>query len=361
MLVKVSTGLQRHDVHSTVIALRGGGPLGDQLTALGIPVEHGTMEPGALPAPAHARWLWRTLGRVSPDVVHGWMYHGNLAATAGRFRGHPVLWNVRQTLYDIRREPRLTRWMIRAGAALSAVPRRILYNSHLSAAQHEAMGYRKEATLVIPNGFNLDAFSPAAADRSAFRAELGLLADALLVGLVARAHPMKDHRMFLEAASRIVAADSRVHFVLVGTGMTPTSDLARTVAEVLRPHVHWLGPRHDVPRITASLDIACLSSAWGEGFPNVLGEAMACEIVCVTTDIGDAAQIVGDTGRVVPAGDAHAFAAAVSDLLSDGIARATLGRRARQRVLQSYSLDAVVGQYAELYQTVAIQPGSLLR
>jgi glycosyltransferase involved in cell wall biosynthesis len=121
----------------------------------------------------------------------------------------------------------------------------------------------------------------------------------------------------------------------------------------LRSVCYLLGERPDVPRITASLDVATLSSAYGEGFPNVLGEAMASEVPCVATDVGDSAHIVGDTGRIVPPRNPDAIANAWVDLLSMGDAGLrTLGQNARRRILENFTIPRVARAYEAAYRSV---------
>ncbi len=307
------------------------------------------------------RDLWR-LRRIAlasaPDAVHGWMHHANIAATLATVGLRlPLLWGIRQSLYDLAEEKRLTRLIIRSGALLSHRPWQILYNSEVSARQHAAAGYDVTRTRVIPNGFETDLFRPDAAARQRIRAELALPADAVLIGLVARVHPMKDHANFLRAAGLFAAACPQAHFILVGDGADSDNPvLSGLIGELnLRARVRLCGCRTDIAVIDAALDIAS-SSSWGEAFPNAIGEAMACGVPCVATDVGDVPQIIGDTGVVVPPRNAVALAAGWAQLAALAApARCALGLRARQRITERYSLPAVSRQYADLYTSLIKQ------
>ena len=152
---------------------------------------------------------------------------------------------------------------------------------------------------------------------------------------------------------RSVGVDCRLHFVMVGAGVDDAnSDLASAMARFgLGACVHLLGERRDIPRLTAGLDIACSSSAWGEGFPNVIGEAMACGVPCAVTDTGDSATIVGDCGEVVPVRDPSAMARAMLTLVAmDPSRRAALGSAARARIVENFSIDAVARRYETYYR-----------
>jgi glycosyltransferase involved in cell wall biosynthesis len=159
---------------------------------------------------------------------------------------------------------------------------------------------------------------------------------------------MKDHAAFLEAAQQVARARQNVCFLLVGKG---TQTLAASVAaKGLTDRVRILGYRSDIESLLPGVDMLCLSSAFGEGFPNVLGEAMACGIPCVSTDVGDARSIIGDTGLVVPVRAPASLAQAIIDLIDRGpAAREQLGRAARARIETDFSLARIVGSYTTLY------------
>jgi len=313
----------------------------------------------ALPGPASAWRLIRLVRNLRPDVIQGWMYHANLAAQlAGALNTGPVpvVWNIRGSSYVLRNEKPLTAATIWLGAKLSKLPVKIINNSKVSAVEHEQrLAYCAEKRHIIPNGFDTDLFTPSAEARISVRSELGLAEDALLIGLVARYHTMKDHANFLEAAAVLLKTHPRVHFVLAGEGIDiHNKNLLELINRFgVSSQVHLLGERSDTARITAALDIASSSSAFGEGFPNVVGEAMACGIPCVVTDVGDSGWIVGETGRVVPPRDALALAGAWQELIEIGDEqRQALGKEARRRVLKNFSLDAIVRQYEALYEQV---------
>lgn len=297
------------------------------------------------------------LRRVQPDVIQGWMNHANFMTTlAGIGLRVPVVWGIRQTLYSLEHEKTSARWVIRACARLSRRPAWIVYNSQLSRTQHVKLGFHDSRTLVIPNGFDTRAFMPNPDARSRVRAELGIPEDAVAIGLVARMHPMKDHANFLHAAARFVTGHTNAEFVLVGDGVDESSpELMRLVNELqLQSKVHLCGRRMDIAAINNALDVASLSSAWGEGCPNAIGEAMACGTPCVATDIGDVRVIIGETGVVIPPRDPDALCEGWSKLLVLGTeGRHTLGERARQRIVDHYSLAANSDRYAELYRSLA--------
>lgn len=339
-----------------VIVLTNKGTLGISIESLGIPVYAVGVSRGQ-PTPTALLRIVTLLRQLRPDLIQGWMYHGNIAASvASAFVSDGlVLWNIRHTPYALEPYSRLTRLVIRVGGWLSRQPACTIYNSHVSARRHAQLSYNTEHQAVIPNGFDTDEFKPSPAAHTALRHSLGLPDNTLLIGLIARYHPQKDHANFVDAAATLSRQHPNAHFILVGRGVNTTNaELMHLIRETsLIKQVHLLAERSDVAKITAGLDIATLSSAWGEAFPNVVGEAMACGIPCAVTDVGDSAWIVGDTGIVVPPRDPQALAAAWAKLISLGAdGRAVLGSAARQRIVSHFSLPVITSRYEELYQEV---------
>lgn len=353
MLVKLLGALDRERFPSAVAALVPGGELAAPLRELDVPVTELNLRPGR-PDPRGLLRLRRTVDDFAPEVIQAWMYHANLAATLAA-RGRPVVWNIRHSLTDIADEAPLTRLVIRAGGRLQGRAAAVVHNARVSVEQHACFGYDPARARVLPNGFDLDRFRPDPSAGATLRAELGLPADAVLVGLLARRHPFKGHENFLAAMAEVRRRHPAVHAVCAGRGVVEDAGLADLAAgDDLRGHLHLLDSRADAPAFLAGLDLLCVASRWGEGFPNVLGEALACGTACVTTDVGESRTILEGLGPVVPPDDVPALAEAMTQQLDlDAGARAELGQRGRARVAERYALDAVARRYAELWSEVA--------
>jgi len=349
MLCKLLSSLHNDAVNSMVISLMGRGKITEQIEALGVRVETLDLEQGERPGWRTVKKLRQFMRAFNPDIVQGWMYHGNIVATVAVFLFDPMcrkvklFWNVRQTLYDINNEKIQTRWLIVLGRWLSFFPHSIIYNSNLSAEQHCNVGYLSKKTKIIPNGFDLQKFKPDQHRRQQLREELGVAESVLLVGHISRLHPMKDHATLLRAIDRVVdslsstGSKQEVLFLLIGQGVT--SELSTN------PAVHFLGERSDIPKIMSALDIVVSSSAWGEGFPNVIGEAMASEVPCVVTDVGDSAYIVGKYGRVCSVEDDQCIANSLLQLIEKKEERKIAGKQARKRIKENYSMDKIKKEY----------------
>ncbi|HVG20760.1 MAG TPA: glycosyltransferase [Blastocatellia bacterium] len=360
MLYKLLSRMEKSRFDSTVVTLSDRGPLAEKFESLDVPVYAINLR-AELPTLTAVLRLLRKIREIKPDLIQGWMYHGNLAAQlTGSLLPYrvPVLWNIRGAHYTLKNEKPATAATIWLGAKLSGLPAKIINNSEESALGHEErLGYRADKRVVIPNGFDTDIYSPSPSARASVRKEMNLPAGAVLIGLIARYHPAKDHATFLGAAARLLKSHNQVRFVLVGDGVDASNaQLCETLNQFgIWPNVHLLGHRKDIARLSAAMDIVSLSS-YCEGFPNAVGEAMACGVPCVATDVGDSALLVGDTGLIVPPRDPSALADAWKTLIDMGSERRQmLGTLARQRVVEKFSLDTIASQYATLYTEMLSQ------
>lgn len=365
MLCRLIKRADRTGFRHTVVSLTDVGVVGRSIEGLGVPVSTLGMRRSIQDFSAIFQ-LAAVIRRDAPHVVQTWLYHadlvGLLAAKVARAR--VVVWNVQCSDMDMRRYRWTSRWTRRMLATLSRAPAAVVVNSEAGRRAHERLGYRPRRWVMIPNAVDLERFRPDPEARESVRRELGLPLDARLVGMVARYDPMKDHETFLRAAAILIREGGSdggdlgesVHFVLVGRGVVPDNRPLATVAHELRldGRLHLLGERRDVQRLFPAMDIVTLSSSFGEGWPNVIGEAMACAVPCAVTDVGDCAAIVGPTGRVVPPRDPRALADAWRALLAlREEERRGLGAAARQRVAEYFSLEQVTRRYEALYTELA--------
>ncbi|MGC9964506.1 MAG: glycosyltransferase [Syntrophobacteraceae bacterium] len=354
MLLKLLSQMDRDRFESFVISMMPAGPVGERIMSLGLPVHILGMRAGK-PSPTAFLKLVRLLRFMQPDVLQTWMVNANLAgALGGRLAGiQNLIWNIRGSELKTGECSRMTALAIRICARLSKWPAVVLSNSHAGLRACESNGYYSKRWLIIPNGFDLDVFHPDGNARKSVREELDLHNEAPLIGIVGRFHPMKDHATFVKAAERMHSLRPDVRFLMVGEGLTPHNRELREMAPrlVASNALHLLGVRHDIPRLLSALDVFSLTSHGGEGFPNVVGEAMACGVPCVVTNMaGDAPQIVGDTGIVVPAKRPAALAAAWHRLLTmPSSARKALGHAALDKVSRHYSIAAIVRLYEQVY------------
>jgi glycosyltransferase involved in cell wall biosynthesis len=289
--------------------------------------------------------LAKLIADSRPDIVQGWMYHGDLAALvalvmSGRRKQTRLVWSIRCSDMDLRHYGRGLRLVVKACTLLSGSPDLVTANSAAGLKSHLALGYRPRRAEVVANGVDIDEFRPDPAVRQAVRTELGIPENAMVLAHVARVDPMKDHGSFLAAMMEL----PDLFALLVGAG---TENLP-AAANVLR-----LGRRQDVARLFAAADFTVSSSGFGEGFSNALAEGMACGLPAIATDVGDAKLILGDTGLVVPPENPRARAAASRTLAREpAAARSDRRAKARARIVDNFAMTHAVQRYAGLYASL---------
>lgn len=342
-LVQVAQALKARGISQYVVSLTQHRENATPLEAHGIAVSHLNIRrsPRAI---GDILKLCRIVYRMQPRIIQGWMYHGNLVASLAHrltpgWSRRRLIWGLRASNMDEARYRRINRW----SARISHWPDVIVANSLAGARVHEAYGYKPARMEVIWNGVDTQRFAPNAELRGKLRREFGIPDGQFVAIHVARVDPMKDHPMFLSAMARVPGATG----LLVGTG---------TERLTLPPNVRALGMRLNVDRLLPVADVVVSTSAFGEGFSNVIAEGMSAGLVPITTDVGDARVIVGETGVVIPPRDSDALVtalAAEADLSPQD--RARRGALARRRIEQEFALSKSVDAFERLYASLGIQ------
>jgi glycosyltransferase involved in cell wall biosynthesis len=297
--------------------------------------------------------LARVLSKLKPDILYSLLPEANITALIiGRYSGIPrIIWGIRASNMDIARYNWLSGASIRFCSWLSRFPDTIIVNSLAGHAYHRDLGYSSNRMVVIPNGIDTEKFKPEREAGLRLRAEWRIKEGAILIGLVGRLDPMKDHPTFLRAAQIIVQTQRDVCFICAGNGPDTYKNKLYNLSEEIgvKKKVLWLGERNDMPAVYSALDIATSSSSFGEGFSNVIGEAMSCGVPCVVTDVGDSASIVGDTGIVTPAKNPQALAAGwmtiIGRLKNDS---QNIRKRVRDRIVANFSSNTLVHKTSEM-------------
>ncbi|WP_202114781.1 glycosyltransferase family 4 protein [Vreelandella zhuhanensis] len=351
----VESHVEQSDIEHVIISLTDQGVFGAQLSKQGITVYCLNMSSIAK-GPFVFFKLRKLLQQLRPDIVHTWMYHadllGGLAARSAGLRN--VVWGIRST--DIRKGGSKVTLLVRKLCAwLSGpIPRVIVCAANASQKVHEGIGYASSKMQVIPNGFKLDKILSTSNAESTVREQLGISQNSKVVISVGRFNPVKDHKTFIEAAGKVAAHFDDVRFWLVGRDLDHSNAQLMTMIEKTghAEAFHLLGERSDVSACLQSSDIFCLHSVT-EGFPNVLGEAMAVGLPCVTTDVGDAAYLLNKSEWVVPAASPERLAKKLSEMLSISSAgRDELGHAAALRIRHNFTIDAISQQYFDLYKSL---------
>ena len=340
-----------------VVSLTSLGKVGQQLQSTGVHV-HALGLRGPLGIPVVVWKLICLLRSERPNIVQTWMYHADLiGGLAARLAGvKNVIWNIRNTLIPQGTWSR-SQLVVRLCAKLSHwVPRRIVCCAEAARSIHVVMGYAAEKMIVIPNGYDLSVFCFTPGHKQQMREQLGFSKDVIVIGTVGRFDPLKDYQNFVSAATRVGTVRPQVRFVMVGRGVDASNAQLRDwlASTGFSDRFILLGERSDVAHLMAALDIYCLASR-AEGFPNVVAEAMSLQVPCVVTNVGDAALIVKDTGKVVPPDDSTALADALIGMIDlTHEQRVILGKRARRVIEGSYSIEMVAQQYKNLYSSLLL-------
>jgi len=302
---------------------------------------------------------WRTATAFRPNVVVGYMKIANLVALAiGKLSGAKVVWAVRDSNTDMARYDWLSRTVFRLECLLARWTDLVIFNSQAGLKHYVARGFPKKSSIVIPNGIDVDRFKPNPEARRRVRLKWRLRDAQPIVGMVARMDPMKDHETFLRAAARLAQQRDDVRFACIGDGAPEVraSLIAMSNDLNLSKKVIWESGNENIGDIYCALDVMSLSSAYGEGFPNVIGEAMACGVPCVVTDVGDARQVVGRTGRVVPPGSAAEMAEEWEKMLDALPQRgAAMARACRERIVESFSSGILAARTESVLKTLLAQ------
>jgi glycosyltransferase involved in cell wall biosynthesis len=297
--------------------------------------------------------FWVLIRKTRPDVLHAWMWHAMYLSLFAPLR-IPRVWAVRQSNHALRGRP-LVWILLKILAGLSSRVSALVYNSNAGLHWYSRFGFSRSNASVIANGFNFHVFGPSENLRERYRSEWGLSRDTLVVGHVSRFHPDKGIEILSRAFRAVVSELPNTKLVMIGKGYSMEHSGFREMIEDmgLTSFVIALGPQDRVSDLLPAMDVFCLSSVRSEGFPNVVGEAMACAVPCIATDLGDTRELIGDCGLVVPPSCVESLADAMKKTLCLKVEeRRSLGASARQSVLQRFSLEAMVTAYRRLYEQV---------
>ena len=341
----------------TVISLTEESKYGPLLQEKGIQVHRLGMPRGRVALSGILK-LYRLIRDLKPDVVQTWMYHADLiGGLVARLAGaNKIYWGIRATSLETGKSNWRTIVVAHINALLSRwLPTGIVCCAERAQQTHQQLGFAVDRFIVIPNGYNLNYFKPDSEGRKRLRAELEISEQTLLLGCVGRFDPQKDHHNLLAALAIIKQNGVLFRCILVGRGLnTDNTQLVSWINQYdLQDAVILLGQRTDIPAVMNTLDLHILSSSYGEAFPNVVAEAMACGTPCVVTDVGDAAYIIGHTGWVAPPSDASLLADAIhSALVSYSNHDEWKLRRvtARNRVVETFSLEKMIAAYHSVWK-----------
>jgi glycosyltransferase involved in cell wall biosynthesis len=354
VLIQLIKQLRQNGYEQSVICMKPKGELAPLISELGIPVyEFGFSLRNLFNVKRQCEYI---ITSFQPDLIQSWLYHADfLTVLLNVLPKIPIIWGVHHT-YEPHSQSRIkasTRIVVKINAVYSkSIPQRIVCCSRSALESHSRIGYAKTKMVVIPNGVDNERFKPDPKARLALRLELGLSPDIPLIGYIARYHPQKDHATFFAAANLALEKNMNIHFVLAGDQIDVNNSELQKYLKTSNniSHFHFLGRRSDIPMITAGLDVATLSSSGDEAFPLTMIEAMACEIPCVATDVGDVKEMLEPCGIIVSPRDPQALSQGWTSILNlNPEERTALGIVARDRFQNYYTDEIMAKHYIDVY------------
>lgn len=298
--------------------------------------------------------LYLFIKKQNPDIIQGWMYHGNIISyLVSKANKSKVIWNVRHSLYSISHEKFVTRQVIKIGKFFSKKVHSIVYNSSVSKDLHERYGFSNLKSCVIHNGFATQTSLYINNCKKKSRQRFGIDENLIIIGHIGRFHEMKDHELFIKMSLKLLEKSNNIAFMMAGTNINYQNPiLSKLIPEKYRDKFMLIGEINDVASVICIFDIFCQSS-WSEAFPNVVGEAMAMEIPCVFTDVGDTKFLVGNDRYAVPKKSLNELYNAMhSMILNTKANRSEIGKKLRMRIEKNFPEDKVKKNYMLLYDQV---------
>ena len=291
--------------------------------------------------------------KKKPDIVHTWMYHadliGGLAAKIAGVRF--IIWGIRNSYLSTLYNKKFTKYVVLSCSKLSYyIPDIITSNSQSSALDHINIGYNKNKFIIIPNGFDMTKFNNKNTKLN-IRDKLNLDYNTILIAHIARFHPQKNHIGFIEAAYNIHIQHPNIHYVMIGSNVDYNNPiLVNKIKELnLSKHIHLLGLIENINEIISNFNFF-ISTSFGEAFPNVIGEAMSSNVICISTDVGDCAEIIHNYGFISKDTSSKSISdSTIEALKMNKEEQLNMKLNAKKRVETNYNINLISNLYLELY------------
>lgn len=345
------------DNQHIVISLMDKGKYGSMLDELGVDVFTLNMPTGKIKFSGLLE-LYQLIKKQAPDTIQTWMYHADfMGGLVGRLAGiKNIVWGVHHTTLVKGESKRSTILIAKVNAFLSKfIPNKIIYCAEKSRAVQEDIGFKKTIGCVVPNGYDVDDFIISEDNGQKFRQELGISSNEFLIGHVGRYDPQKDQANLIDALRQVKRSNTSFKTVLIGTNLDSQNKILNSLISEkgLENQIMLIGRRNDIPSVMNGLDLFVLPSAFGEAFPNVLNEAMACGTPCVATDVGDSAVIINKTGWITPPKQPIKLAECILEAINEKnnhLDTWLLRKKdARARIVENFSIEKMVESYKKVW------------
>ena len=357
-LAYLARGLRAKGVSVTVGVFYRGGVLEELLRNGGVTIEY-LDKKGRWDLLGFFQRTTKWLRRENPDVLHSYLTGANIVAILIKplFSKLHIVWGVRASNMLLDNYDQLARFTFRLSVLLSRFADLIIVNSNSGYDYHLANGYPDQRMIVIHNGIDTNLFAPDLTARQHQRTAWSIGDGDFLVGIVGRLDPMKDHKTFLQAISKVLSKRNDVQFVCVGNGDGNFLKDLQQYSDGLgiSENIQWEPADVNVENIYNALDVLVSTSAFGEGFSNTLAEAMSCGVRCVATDVGDARKVLSDTGVVVPPGKSSEVADGILAILGcDEHENSKFKKLAIEHIRENYSIDRLVSNTLNMLNEIEL-------
>ena len=349
MLYKLLKYSDRNKFYHEVISLMDEGVIGEKIRDEGIKIHSLSISrTNIIKSILEARRICKDF-----DIVNTWLYHADIFGffIAKILLRKKLIWNIRHSNLDKDANKSRTLMIVKTNALLSKKLDCITFNSNRALENHINIGYRNKKTIVIPNGFELDKFSFNEKNRKILRSALNIDKENKVLITVGRWDIQKDYDTLFKALNQIKNTHTNFKMLLVGTNLDDNNEELCSLASNynLSDDLILLGRRNDISEILSAAD-CYISSSLGESFSNSIGEAMACSLPCIVTDVGDSKQIVGETNDVVKSKDFNGLAESICKFLEEP--ECTRNFNSRNRIMENYDIRIVINEYEKNFQDV---------
>ena len=295
-------------------------------------------------------YLNKIINKLEPDIIQGWMYHGNLIAfliSIFSFKKKKCVWNIRMSLHKEKKTYNKKIDLINKFCAIfSWIPSKIIFNSYQSMKDHKDIGYLDRNFYFIENGFNTDYWKPSLSTRRKFRQKNNFDENNFVIGFVGRFDEVKNLELLIDSFLRIENIISKARLICIG------DNLKQNFTHIKSSKIVFLDFQSNIKDWICSFDILCLPSKV-EGFANVLGESMSCEVPCIASNIGDSARVISDAGWIFESEDKESLIDLLITIYNlDKKKLKFIARKARRRIIENYSLSKTVSKYNSLYKSI---------
>lgn len=351
MLTKLVTNNTNKEVEMIIITFLYSTYFVKEIESAGVKIYALNINKGIL-GPFNILKVFKIIYLEDPKIIQTWMYHADFLGVLLKpfFPNKKLIWNIRHSNLVKGADKITTIVLANILSRLSFVPASIICGSNAAYLSHQKIGYRSEKMTIIPNGFDTNLFAPNYDIKKSVLGEIGVPSDDLVIGHIGRENKVKNQASLIEAFAKLSDKRKNISLVLIGKGLKNKYQWHPNVNN--NKKIIILDEVPNVERYLKAFDLFVLSS-FSEGFPNVLGEAMASGVPCISTNAGDSEYIIGNSDLITEDASVISLYKKMDYWinLSDS-EKEYLRRNSRNRVIDLFSIDKITSRYINLYKSI---------